>query len=418
MSNKLRNKRPRAYAQTGIQPNNIISPKVTSNDQAIIAQIIGDFINRSRKEIGDWRQGIDAADYWLNPRWQPLQDLFEYLRPDGHLGSQIGIRKGTVVANKFFIRDGKTGKPNADKTKWLRKKWFKNLVKDLLDNIFLGYTVIQVTDVLNGKYDLIPRRNFIPQLDIVLLQVWQNQGISINDPAIKDSIICIKNQDRFGILNDIVPDLIWKRNARQSWAEFSEKFGMPMVVITTNKTDKKELDRIENMAKSLAEASRAILPEGTTVKLDETAQKGDPYKIYLEQVKYCDQQISKRILGGTMVSDDGSSRSQAEVHERTHNDIIGEDDRTDIEFTINDQLMPMLIKAGIMSDGDEFVYDRSEDLSMKEFWDIVNGLLEHYDIDEDWIGETFNVPIISRKIKEANPIAITKTKKQPTSFFD
>lgn len=399
----------------------VMAGRLPAKDLAIITSIVGEFVNRSRQSIEDWRMAIDAADHYDNPRWQPLQDLYEYLRPDAHLGSQIDIRKGSVTASRFFIRDGKTNKEDKDKTKLLKKKWFKNLLKDLSDNIFLGYSYVQIQELgKHGRYFLIPRRNVVVQKDLMLFQTWGTDGVNLNDPAFQGTIISIKNQYRFGIMNDIVPDLIWKKNARQAWAEFSEKFGIPLVTVTTNKTDKKELDRIEAMATALSQAGTAILPEGSTLKIDENGTKGDPYKTFLEQVKYCDEQISKRILGGTMVSDNGSSRSQSEVHERTKDDIIGEDDKSDIEFVINDQLMPLLIASGIgLSEGDEFVFDRTQELTLSELWKIVNEALEHYDIEEDWVGETFSIPIKAKKEKTGSPAPPAPPAKQkPNSFFD
>jgi phage gp29-like protein len=385
------------------------------NDMAIISRIVGEFTNRSRQNIQDWRMALDAADHHDNPRWQPLQDLYEYLRPDAHLGSQIDIRKGSVTASRFFVREATTGKESKDKTMLLKKKWFKNLMKDLLDSIFLGFTYLQIQELgTHGKYFLIPRRNTIPQKDLLLFQTWGTDGVDLNDPAFRGTIISIKNQYRFGIMNDIVQDLIWKKNARQAWAEFSEKFGIPLINVTTNKTDKKELDRIESMARALAQASVAILPEGSTLKIDESGTKGDPYKTFLEQVKYCDGQISKRILGGTMVSDDGSSRSQSEVHERTKDDILGEDDKSDIEFVINDQLMPLLIASGIgLAEGDEFVFDRTQKLTLDQLWKIVNEALDHYEIEDEWVSETFSIPIKARKAKSSGEPA-----KGPAGFFD
>ena len=377
--------------------------KIPTADKSIISTIISEFVNRSRKEIKDWRNGQDAADNPEKPRWVILQDLFEYLRPDGHLGSQMGIRKGATVSNRFYVK-GKDGKEDEEKTALLKKKWFKNMMKDLLDNIFLAYTVLQITELTklpNGKYDLkydlIPRRNVVPQLEMILFEVGGDKGVKFTDPAFEGSIIFIRNQDNFGILNDLVPDLIWKRNARQAWAEFGERFGLPMVTATTNKSDKAEIDRLEYMLQQLAGAARAVLPMGTTIDIKETGT-GDPHKVFLEQMVYSDGQISKRILGGTMISDNGSSRSQSEVHQDTLSYIISEDDRTDIEFTVNDQLMPILVAAGIgLQEGDEFIFDRSEDLSMKEHWDIVNAALAHYEIEDEWVSNTFNIPITGRK---------------------
>src|SRR5690606_12046346 len=102
----------------------------------------------------------------------------------------------------------------------------------------------------------------------------------------------------------------------------------------------------------------------------------------------------KRLVGGTMVSDNGSSRSQSEVHERTLNYIISEKEKRMIEFMVNEDLIPILRQYGYpFTDDDEFVFDRSEDLTMTQHWNIVREALNHYDIPEQWISEKFNFPI-------------------------
>lgn len=373
----------------------------TKTDRSIIAAIVSEFTNRTRKGIRDWRAALQAADNYITPRWSPLQDLYEYLLPDAHLGSQMDLRKGTIMSTRFYIQDA-AGKENKEKTKMLQCNWFFRLMWDLLDTKFFGYTVIQVTDIANGQYDLIPRRNFVPQRGIVLFQTFEDEGVLITDPVYAGSIIYMRSQYKFGIMNDLVPSLIWKRNAQQSWAEFADRFGMPLITATTNKTNKEDLDRVEDMLRQLAEAARAVLPEGTSMKVEQSISKGDPYNVYLKQMEYADDQISKRLVGGTMVSDNGSSRSQSEVHERNMNNIIGGMDMRDLEFVVNQQLMPMLVAAGLgFAQGDTFVFDRSQKLPLTDLWDVLNGMITAgYEIDQQWLSDKFNVPITGKGEKQ------------------
>lgn len=396
--------------------------KKANTDFSIINQLAAEFSDRSKKDIQAWRQAIDAADNPENPKWVMLQDLFEYLRTDAHLASQMDIRRGLTEGNRCYIRDSKTSKEDPEKTKLIEQEWFFDMLGDIVDHKFFGNTPFQIIDPTLGTYDLLPRRNFIPQKNILLLEANGDKGIDVNDPAFKGTIIVIKSRDKFGLMNDIVPDLIWKKNARQAWAMFSEKFGIPLTTATTMTRDKKELDRIEAMLKSLGKAAQAVFPQGTTIDIKDSASKGDPYNVFLKQMEYCDAQISKRILGGTMVSDNGSSKSQGEVHERTMN-IIAESDRKKAEFAINNKIMPVLRMFGFpFSDTDEFVFDRTEELSLTEHWDIISDALDKgFEIDNDWLSSTFNFPITGRTAPSVVvPIVPKKDAKAkaPVSFFD
>lgn len=404
-----------------------VSLKPPTNDLAVINQLAAEFADISRKNIQSWREALDAASNPENPKWSLLQDLYSYLRPDAHLGAMMDIRRGLTETTRYYIRDRKTNKEDPVKTQLLEEEWVFDVIGDLIDHAFFGYTVLQIIDPLTGKYNILPRRNFIPQLDVMLYEANGDSGFSVFDPVFKNSIIVVKSRDQFGLMNDIVPDLIWKKNARQAWAMFSEKFGIPMITATTVTRDQKELDRIEKMLKALGKAAQAIFPQGTTLDIMDTATKGDPHKVFLEQMNYCDAQISKRILGGTMVSDNGSSRSQGEVHERTMNDIIAGRDKKKAEFAINRKILTVLRDLFRLPFAitDEFVFDRSQLLTIFKKWEMVAKAIElGYEIDNDWISSTFSFPITGKTaptVQTSQPVEPPKASGKPMaigSFFD
>lgn len=99
------------------------------------------------------------------------------------------------------------------------------------------------------------------------------------------------------------------------------------------------------MLQALGEAAQAVLPEGTTIDVKES-KTGDAYMVFDKQIERANTELSKAVLGGTMLTDNGSSRSQSEVHERNLDDKLSEDDRRIVTFTVNDQLIPMLALWG------------------------------------------------------------------------
>ena len=381
--------------------NNSSSGTVTKEDFKIISSIIAEFKDQSRKDIKKWRDALTAANNVENPRRYLLHDLYDYLSTDGHLESQLLLRRMATMSKKFMIVDSKTGKEDHEKTKLLYKRWFYRFMQNVIDANFFGYHLIEFAPGEKISSALVPPRNVIPEKRFVSFEVNGDKGV-FYDPAI-DFVIEAGLQRDFGVVNKIVPQLIWKKNAQQSWAEFSEKFGMPMITATTNKPDKNEIDKIETMLKKLGEAAQAVLPEGTTIDIKETATKSDPFNVYDKQIERTNSEISKAILATTMMTDDGSSKSQSEVHERTVDNKVAAADQTNLLFTINEDLLPLLIKLGEpFSENDEFKWDDSEKLSMDEYWKIVDGISDKFIVPEQWISETFNVPIEGVIEKEAS----------------
>jgi phage gp29-like protein len=376
------------------------TPTGQKKDSVIISQLAKEFTDRSRADIQKWRQSISAAENPETPNWALYQDLLENLMNDGHLMAAIDLRKAATLSSRFLIKDKTTGKEVPEKTDWLKTEWFYNIMDNALDAVFRYYSVIELADPVFYNWVLWPRRNIVPQKTTLLFEANGEKGINYSDPVFAKNVLEIKHNRMFGILNDIIPQLIWKRNAQQAWADFAERFGIPLVTAETTTRDRKELDRIEAMLKKLGQAAQAVLPEGTKIVIHDSSTKGDPHKIFDEQIKRANYEISKRILGGTMILDDGSSRSQSEVHERTLDGKIAESDRRMIEFFVNGKLIPLLKNWGFaFGDNETFAFDRTEEMSLADHWKIVYEASDFYEIDENWVGERFNMKITGKKTK-------------------
>jgi phage gp29-like protein len=378
--------------------------------QQLFTQIVNTFKDQNRADIDKWRRALLLANHIESPRIYALQDLYDNLERDGHFSAQKNVRKGATFGYGFSIVDKKTGDINNEKTEIFNAGWFYDFMDAALESIFRGYTVLELVDPAAMHFELIPRRNVSGTQQTVLLNVLDNKGINIAK-GFEHTLIKIGKPSSLGILADLCGMLIWKRNAMQSWAEFTEKFGMPLIVATTNKTRQADIDRVMSMVRVLGEAARATLPEGTKIEVIPFAT-GDSFNVYDKQIERINTEISKPVTGGTMITDDGSSRSQSEVHERTLDAKIAEGDRRMIQFLVNNQLIPIMHYWGhdLNPDTDKFLFDTSFELSLLEHWNIVNQVWQRADIPPEWISKTFNVPI--DKVHDRNEFALPFQKLQ------
>ncbi len=364
---------------------------------SISSSIIEGFKDTTRADIMKWRNALKAAQHPTDPRSHYLQDLYDNLESDGHFVAQKELRKGATLGYDFSIVDRKSGELNQEKTDLFREEWFYNFLSMALDSIFRGYTLIELTDTKVLHFERIPYRNVVGKNSRIYPDVMGNKFIDYSK-GFESTLIQIGQPDSLGIMADICGQLIWKRNAQQSWAEFTERFGMPLISATTSKTSKADIEQIDQMLASLGEAARAVLPEGTTISI-QPFTGGDSFQVFDTQIERINAEISKPIVGGTMVSDDGSSRSQSEVHERNLDDKLSEADRRMISFVVNGQLIPMLAKWGfpVNPDSDKFQFNQSFELDLTQHWNIVNQMISQgYEVDEKWLSQTFNVPITGR----------------------
>lgn len=373
-----------------------------TNANAIIMQVAKAYKDRSRKEIQTWRLALTAIEHIETPRYNRYFDLQDDLVTDGVYKAQVLLRKSATLSCGFQVRNRKTGEVNELATELFNQKWFYRYLNVELDSIILGTRIIEFLE-FNGhaiKFAVVPPRNTVPSQKRIYPDLGKDKTfIQYDDPIYKPWVIELNPDNPLGIFNDIIPNLIWKRNVTQSWAEFCEKFGMPLISATTNNNNTAHIDNVEKQLLALAEASVGVFPEGTTIKFDE-ANRTDAYNVYYQFIKHNSDTIAGVLVGSNTLGQNEANRSNTEVHERSLDFKISQADRRDITFTVNDELMPLLKLQGYsyISDDDVFEWIESkEEIDLIQYWNVVQGLLQNYDVEEDWIKETFNIPIIGKK---------------------
>jgi hypothetical protein len=116
----------------------------------------------------------------------------------------------------------------------------------------------------------------------------------------------------------------FKRNGIRWWMRFLELFASPArkgtyPAGTSNEQKNVLWDALGNFGQD----DRFMIPEGLVIEFLESARNGTvDYKSLCDQM---DGSIAKIILSQTMTTDNGSSRSQAEVHENVADSIIESD---------------------------------------------------------------------------------------------
>ncbi|WP_312083610.1 phage portal protein family protein [Epilithonimonas hominis] len=367
-----------------------------------VIKIVENFKDSSRKDIQKWRNAIKAAQNIDEPKFNMYYDLIDDLMTDGHLQSQIQMRKLSTLNTDHQVINRKTGDVNEDLTFILQQQWFhKFLDQGCLDHIILGTTVPEFQSFNNEKIEMsiIPRRNVVPTKGRIYPDITKNEFINYLDENFKPWLFQIGEPYNLGIINNIIPNLIWKRNVMQAWAEFCERFGLPLITATSNTTDSKILNDVHDMLLQLGEASVGTFPAGTDIKFQE-ANRTDAYNVYMQFMQSNSNEISKMLVGSTMLSDQGTNRSQTEVHERSLDYKLSQADKRQIQFIVNDQLFPLLRLQGYNISEDDFWEFKTaeQETDLPQLWNITNGLLTAgYEVEQEWISKTFNIPIEGKK---------------------
>ncbi|MBV7262572.1 DUF935 domain-containing protein [Photobacterium sp. WH24] len=148
----------------------------------------------------------------------------------------------------------------------------------------------------------------------------------------------------------------------RDWWAFAEVFGMPIRVGKYhNNASPEDIRTLVNAIATIASDAGAAIPESMQIDMVETAKGNGGDTLFENMAEWADRQISKAVLGQTMTTDDGSSQSQAQVHNEVRKDIIKWDARQ-LANTLNEFLVKPFID---MNFGAQEQYPRIE-LNLEE----------------------------------------------------
>jgi hypothetical protein len=309
---------------------------------------------------------IEWAEQDVRPRRDPLYEIYKQTLRDGHLSGQVEKAINKVVGSPFGVFD--KGSPKIDElgTRLLQREWFEDYRRYFEEARLFGHSLVQfvekcpaMEDGLQEEWktiDLIPREHVRPEEGFIVIDISHDTGIPFRDPVIKKQLNLFEfgKPNNLGSLLIAAKEVIWKGYSRSDWSRHSEKFGMPIVVIKTNTTDKAALDDAEKMASEFGNNLWMILDSEDEFDLKEPTFK-DSYQIYKEKALMCNDEMSKALTWQTGTSDEKAFVGSAEVHERVENDYVEAAKRKQT-YNINSELFPFLVEHGYPLKNKEFRY--------------------------------------------------------------
>lgn len=308
-------------------------------------------------EIGDIKAGVTMATHTDRPDRSKLLAIYDYIMQDAHLNSQVMIAVNKVISEPFSLYRGET--PDKEATRLLQGAWFEQLVGWIIETEFYGFSLVEFDpDPAAKKIDtlLIWRTCVQPDQKLLLLDgSIHGATIPYGDIAQELNLVQFGRPNDLGALQKAAYNVLWKYYARSDWSRASEKFGMPVLHIKANTNVESELDRIEQKAASFGTDGYIVTQAGDEVEIKERSGQ-DIHKIYLENIRYCDEQISKLVNGQTATSDEKAWTGSANVQERVLEDISYARMRR-VKYAVNNQVIPFLVAKGFtFLNGLEFDY--------------------------------------------------------------
>lgn len=328
---------------------NANQPETQKKKKRIYSQIKRQRAYRTELEMDKLGQAIDSARDPERPNRDDLLSIYNQIKKDRHLKSQVETAINEIQQSEYTIRvDGN----DDDELKDLfDREWMDDFIQYAAEAEFWGHSLIELPEVNEAQeFDacyLIDRENVEPLMGNIILDKQSNILLPYKDTLDELNLIEIEGKEDLGIFEYAAEEVILKKYARTDWSQSSERYGMPFLDYATDTEDIKELDRIEEMCSNFAANGYIVRGKDDVVEIKQ-AQSGDFYKIYMEAITFSNQENSKLVNGQTATADTQAFVGTAEVHER----IMGVFTRARlrrIQNHVNGKLIPAMVRNGYIN---------------------------------------------------------------------
>ena len=376
-------------------------------------KVIKQQLYRFNQELKNWKLGVDNFEDNFSPTTVELIRVYNDIVIDAHLSAAMDARISKTTSKDFKIVD-EDGEELKDESYYFSAPWFRTFLKLSLESKFFGYSLIQFNDLKGYCFkstEVFPREYVYPQKGSVRTSPFSTADLISYEASPYDAwTLGIGNPSDIGLLMKAAPLVIFKKTALGSWTEFAELFGAPFRLGKTDVRDEELRDNMYNMLENMGRNAYGVFDKDDELEFIRD-NKSDAFNVFNELIERTNSELSKLILGSTMTMDDGSSRSQSEVHERTSG-AINKEDAFFIQSVVNDELIPWLNKYHDFNITGRWVFDDTENTSKAEQFKIDSELVKMgFNVPKEYFTETYSTPIND---KEEEPETDPEPETEPT----
>jgi len=359
-------------------------------------KIVKKAIARTRQDIADWQRALRLTDLEENPKWDKLQRLYKEVSNDALFTSQYNNRKLKTLSRKPILVNA-NGEPDEEQTLLLQTaKWANEINKYIIDSRFYGYSLIEFSFDKQGlKVTQIPREHIDPVNGVVYPDLSGTDTIMYrNTPEYNVWLLEFKDEE-YGLLNKVVPHILFKRFSQSAWSELAEIYGIPPRVLKTNTQDPKALSRGEEMMTDMGAAAWFIIDETENFEFAQgVATNGD---VYANLINLCNNEISMVISGAIIGQDTKHGNRSKEESSMNMLDTLIANDLLYIKQEWNLKIIPALQKIGVLKGDLRFTFEQTEDI--EQLWKMTTEALPYFNIDTEWVKNKFGIEVTEVKNK-------------------
>lgn len=278
---------------------------------------------------------------------------------DSHYRAVLTGRKQAVSGAELHVvatDDKRTPRKIADAVRRLvAAPEFEGLVFDLLDGLGKGVSFVEIEWETSSAewrpraYHWREQRHFTWDMDTLEVPLLRTDARPMGEPlapykwAVHAPKLLSGPVRRAGLSRTAAAIWMLKSFTIRDLMVFSEQYGMPLRIgkYGPNPTPE-ERAALDAAITNIGTDAGASIPESMKIEFVERAGGSSGEKLYLGTAAYWNGELSKLVLGQTMTTENGSSQSQAEVHERKELAITKADARAVCATIVRDVITPFV----------------------------------------------------------------------------
>ncbi len=303
---------------------------------------------------------IEAEQGQLQAQAELFMDMEER---DAHLFAEMSKRKRAVLGLDWTIEPPRNASA-AEKAdaEYLHEllldlEGIEDLMLDCMDGVGHGYSAIELDWSLQGRewlpqaFDHRPQSWFQLSPDdqdelrlrdnSIAGEVLQPFGWIMHKPRSRSGYVA-----RSGLFRVLAWPYLFKHYSTADLAEMLEIYGLPIRLgkYPPGTPDEEKVTLLRAVT-GLGHAAAGIIPESMSIEFQE-ASKGSA-EPFMAMMRWCDDSMSKAILGGTLTSQTSESGGGAyalgQVHNEVRHDLLAADARQLAATLSRDLLWPLLV---------------------------------------------------------------------------
>lgn len=382
-----------------------VTKKDNSKAPLVVNQLVIKTPTRSTSDVGQWRTALQSADMG---KVKSLYNLYDDLLIDGVLSDAIDKRIDAVKLADLTFQDA-DGQEVDEIATLIDSPGFEALLDTIMQAMFWGRSGGEFNfNVEEGfEFEPLPFKHIRLDNQCIIINDSDETGI---DYSTDDHILILGKVRQFGLLLKAAPFAIWKRGGFGDWAEWLEVFGMPQRIGKYSSSDPAQRILLEEAFERAGSAPWMVVPKETDVKQNTEGANSSSNTSYNDFRKACNEELLITILGQTMTTLDGSSRSQSETHKAVE-DSKHQKDMKYVQRILNYTVKPLLEARGLKVANGTFVFpEDNEPITVDE----IVSLSSIIEIPATFVYNKYGIPTPA----EGEDIARAVTTESVTSGID